>query len=126
TGDEERWEFAQWKNKCLAVNFSDNPQQIIFGGSEFSDLTSALKARHIAVIRDFVVMANTNDGVDGNVPSRVRWSAFNDETDWTVSASTLAGSNDLKTAEVSRIFGGEFGVIFQPGAVWRMSFVGSP
>lgn len=126
TASEEIWEFAQWKNKVLATNFSDNPQQLTLGGSAFSDLTTALKARHISVIRDFVVFGNTTDTTDGNVPSRVRWSAFGDETDYTVSASTLSDYQDLQVAAVDRIFGGEYGVIFQPNSVWRMTFVGAP
>lgn len=126
TADEERWEFVQWKNKILAVNFSDNPQQITFGDTNFSDLTSDFRARHIAVVRDFVVAANTFDAVDDLVPSRVRWSAFNNETDWTVSPATLADYQDLKVAAVERIFGGEFGVVFQRNSVWRQSFVGAP
>lgn len=126
TADGERWEFVQWKNKVLGVNFSDNPQQITMGGSAFSDLTTAFRAKHIAVVRDFVVAANTFDSTDDEVPSRVRWSAFNDETDWTVSPATLSDFQDLQTAEISRVFGGEFGVIFQPNSVWRMSFVGAP
>jgi len=126
TATEEIWEFIPWKNKLLATNFSDSPQQITLGGSVFSDLTTAFKARHISSVRDFVVMANTNDSSDGNVTSRVRWSAFNDETDWTVSSSTLSGYQDLKNAPVIRIFGGEFGVIFQRESVWRMTFIGSP
>ena len=126
TGADERWEFTQWKNKILAVNYSDNPQQITMGGTNFSNLTTVFKARHITVIRDFVVMANTFDSTDDAVPDRVRWSAFNDETDYTVSASTLSDFQDLKTGEVSRIFGGEFGVILQPNSVWRMTFVGAP
>lgn len=123
---EGRWEFAVWKNKTLATNFSDNPQQITFGGSIFSDLTTAFKAKHVAVVRDFVVFANTNDTSDGFVPDRVRWSAFDDETDYTVSASTLSDYQDLKTAAIERIFGGEYGVIFQKNSVWRMTFVGTP
>lgn len=126
TGTGERWEFAPWKNKMLAVNFTDDPQQLTFGGTAFSDLTTALKARHIATIRDFVVMANTFDGTDGNVPNRVRWSAFNDETDWTVSASTLSDFQDLKTGAVQRVFGGEFGVVLQRESVYRQTFVGAP
>lgn len=126
TADDEVWEFTPWKDKVLAVNFSDNPQQITFGDSVFANLTTDFKARHITSIRDFVVVANTFDSTDDNVPSRVRWSAFNDEADWTVSASTLSDFQDLKTAAVTRIFGGEFGVIFQNNNVWRMSFVGAP
>lgn len=125
TAAGDAWEFVPWKNKLLAVNFTNNPQAVTFGGT-FGNLTTALKAHHIAVIRDFVVMANTFDAVDGEVPFRVRWSAFGNETDWTVSPSTLADYQDLKISRVERIFGGEYGVIFQPDNVWRMSFVGAP
>ncbi len=126
TGTGEYWEFAVWKNKVLATNFSDPPQQITFGQTAFSDLTTALRARRIAIIRDFVVLANTFDATDGDVPSRVRWSAFNNETDFTVSPSTLSGFQDLKISKIQRLFGGQYGVILQPDRVWRMSFVGAP
>src|SRR5690606_8482560 len=120
------WQFVSWKNKVLATNFNDNPQQITFGAGNFSNLTTAFKARHITTIRDFVVVANTSDATDGLVPSRVRWSAFNDETDWTVSPSTLSDFNDLKIAPVIRILGGEYGIICQRNSIWRMTFVGAP
>jgi hypothetical protein len=126
TGSGEVWEFVAWKNKILATNFTNNPQSITFGGAAFADLTAALRARHIAVVRDFVVLGNTFDGVDGDVPARVRWCAFGNETDWTVSPSTLADYQDLKTSKVERIFGGEYAVILQPDNVWRMTFSGAP
>lgn len=126
TADGEAWEFTPWKNKVLATNFSDSPQQITMGATAFSDLTTDFKARHITSIRDFVVVANTTDSTDGTVPSRMRWSAFNDETNWTVSASTLSDYQDLKIAPIERIFGGEFGVILSTESVWRMSFIGAP
>ncbi len=124
TGTEEAWEFVKWKNKVLATNFSDDPQQITLGGTAFSDLTTAFKARHIARVRDFVVFANHNDPSDGLTPDRVRWSAIDDETDYTVSPTTLSDFQDLKTGAIQRIFGGEFGVIFLRDAIWRMTFTG--
>ncbi|BAQ16908.1 hypothetical protein GL4_1452 [Methyloceanibacter caenitepidi] len=126
TAPDEHWEFAVWKNKVLGTNYSDSPQQITFGDTEYTQLTAALRARRIAVIRDFVVFANTFDSTDGEVPSRVRWSAFNDETDYTVSPATLSDFQDLKISKIQRVFGGEYGVILQPDRVWRMSFVGAP
>lgn len=129
TGSDERWEFVAWQDKVLAVNFSDDPQQITMGNANFEVLTTDFRARHITAIRDFVVVANTFDSTDGTQTTRVRWSAFNDETDWTVSASTLADFQDLKTEHsdrIERIFGGEFGVIFQTDNTWRMTFVGAP
>lgn len=127
TAANEVWEFARWENKVLAVNFSDNPQQITIGDAAFSDLTTALKARHIAVVGDFVVMGNTYDGSDGNMPNRVRWSAIGDETDWTVSPSTLSDYRDLTTGgAIQKILGGEVGIIVCERSTFRMSFIGSP
>lgn len=128
TAEGERWEFVHWKEKVLATNFSDFPREITIGASLFSILTNDLRARHIAVVRNFVVFGNTFDGSDGNVPYRVRWSALDDETDYTVSPVTLSDFQDLKGigGQITKVVGGEFGVIFQERAVWRMSFVGSP
>ena len=127
TGTDEIWNFARWKNKILAVNFSNNPQQITMGAALFSNLTTALRARNIAVVGDFVVMSNTYDGSDGNVPNRVRWSAIDDETDWTVSASTLSDYRDLPTGgPVRKVVGGEVGIVVSERSVYRMSYVGAP
>ena len=127
TGSGERWEFARWKEKVIATNFSDNPQQITFGGANFSDLTTALRFRHVGVVRDFVVAGHTYDGTDGTVRDRVRWSAINDETDWTVSATTLSDFRDLNVGGgVQAVIGGEYGVIVMERSTFRMTFVGTP
>jgi hypothetical protein len=127
TGATEVWEFVRWENKILATNFSDSPQQITFGAANFSNLTTDLKARHIAVVRDFVVVGNTYDASDGNVPNRVRWSAIGNETSWTVSASTLADFRDLTTGgAIQKVLGGEVGIIVSQRSVFRMTWVGAP
>jgi len=127
TGADEVWEFARWENKILAVNFSNNPQQITMGAAAFSNLTTDFRARHIGVVRDFVVMGNTYDASDGNAPNRIRWCGIGDETDWTVSASTLADYRDLTTGgPIYKIIGGEVGIIVCQRSVFRMSFIGSP
>lgn len=122
---EEGWEFARWRGKVLAVSIDENPQQITLGGSTFSDLTTAFQARRIAVIRDFVVVGNLNDG--GEKRDRVRWSAFGDETDFTVSSVTGSDVRDLNAGgQIQRIFGGEFGVILSERSTWSMNYVGAP
>ena len=128
TADGEAWEFAQWENKILATNFSNDPQQITMAiGNVFSDLVTSFTARHVAVIGDFVVFGNINDDVDGEVPWRIKWSASNDETDWTVSPVTLSSQRELETGDsINRILGGEFGIILTQNATWRMTFIGSP
>lgn len=127
TATEESWAFARWKNKVIATNFSDDPQFLAMGGTAFADLTTAFKARHVAVVRDFVVFGNTTDAADGARIDRVRWSAQGDETDYTVSATTGADVRDLAAGgQVQAIVGGEFGVIVSERSTWRMSFTGAP
>lgn len=127
TAAEERWDFTQWKNRVIATNYSDNPQVITFGGMDFADLTTDFKARTVATVRDFVVFGATFDASDGEQPDRVRWSAIDDETDYTVDPATLSDFQNLKTGEVKRILPvAEFGLILQRDAIWRMLFVGAP
>lgn len=121
------WEFVQWGNTVIGVNgHTDLPQQISLGATTFADLSSGVKAKHIAVMRDFVVMGNVSDSA-ANV-YRVRWSAINNPTSWTVDAATLADYQDLPSegGHIQKVLGGEFGVVLQQKSVWRMLFVGSP
>jgi len=127
TASGEIWNFVRWKNKVIATNFSDNPQQITMGGSNFSELTADFRARNVSVVDDFVVFSNTFDSTDGNVPNRIRWSAIDDETDYTVSPTTLSNFRDLPTGgPIRRIIGGEVGVVVCERAIYRMDFVGPP
>ena len=132
TGALEFWEFTKWGNKVIATNFTDAPQIITLGGANFAALSgSPPKARHIAVIRGFVVLGNLDEG--GTVTTnKIRWSGIEDETSWTASATTQADSQELYSSApfgggwVQRIVGGEYGVVFQEYTCWRMSYVGSP
>lgn len=127
TGDGEIWNFARWENKVIATNFSDNPQEITMGATNFSQLTSLFRARNVAVVGDFVVFSNTWDATDGNVPNRLRWSGIGDETTYTVSATTLSDFRDLPTGgPIQKVVGGEVGIIVSDRSVWRMQFVGAP
>lgn len=126
-GAEDYWEFANWGNTIIGVNgFSDLPQQISLGGANFVNMSVGVKAKHIAIMRDFVVLGNVSDSA-ANV-YRVRWSAINNPLSFTVDAATLADYQDLPSegGPVQRVLGGEFGVILQQRSVWRMLFVGSP
>lgn len=127
---EAYWEFTKWGNKCIATNFDDEIQVITLGGSAFADLGGTPpQARHINTIGSFVVVGNTYDASDGNVPYRVRWSGFENEATWAVSATTQADYQDLYgnggwVQNISNLQGR--GLIFQEQAIWIMSYIGSP
>src|SRR3990167_1740185 len=58
-----RWEIAQFNNIMLATKYGDNVQTDSVAGASFSvAITSANvpKAKHIAALRDFVVLGFTN------------------------------------------------------------------
>lgn len=127
TAIQDWWEMTQWGSTVIAVNGVDATQVITLGGSNFAALAgSPPKARHITTIKDFVVLGNIDDGTP--YPNRVRWSAINNSTDWTVSASTQADYQDLQGdgGWVQKVVGGEYGLVFQERAVWKMTYVGSP
>ena len=130
TGTDERWEFAKYGERIIATNFSDPIQSYVLGSSSaFANLSaSAPQARHIAIMRSFVVLGNTFDSSDGNVPYRLRWSALDNPTDYTISASTQADFQDLNATRgwVQAVCGGDYGVIFQERAISRMVYEGSP
>ena len=122
------WAFTQFGSNIIATNFADNIQKFTEGtSSAFSDLVS-LKAKYIAVIRDFVVAGYTNES--GTVYNqRVKWSGINDSSTWTPSQATQSGFQDIvgSHGNIQAIVGGESaGVIFMEKAIYRMSYVGVP
>ncbi len=128
TDNSEKWSFIKWGNNVIGSKMGDIPQILALGGTTFADLdATAPHARTMAVVRDFIVLGNTYDGTDGNVPNRVWWSAFNDETGWTP-GTDQSDRQDLQGdgGAVQKIGGGEYGIIIQERACWRMSYVGTP
>lgn len=126
----ETWEFVQFGQRILASSISAPLQGITFGGLNFADeLTSTEKpqARHIGVVRDFVVLGNTFDATDGNVPEQVWWLARNSTVDADPAQATLADKQILPNGgAVQKVVGGEYGVIFKERSIYRMSFEGVP
>lgn len=134
---DDYWEFTQFGNFVIATDFKDAIQSYELGVStDFADLTatstasvSAPKARYIDVVRtDFLVVANTNDPVDGYKPYRVRWCGLGSRLLWKVSATTQADYQDLDASYgwINKFVGGDYGTIFQERAITRMDYIGSP
>lgn len=121
---EDFWEFASWGNTVIATNIATVAQEITLGAANFAVLAgSPPQAKHIAIVRDFVVLGHL-----ATFTQRVEWSAINNSQSWAVSGATQADYQDLvgNGGWVQRIIGGEYGVVFQEKAIWRMSYIGSP
>ena len=122
------WEFTKFGDRVIAVNINDVPQYYDVGVSSlFADLPgSPPNAKHIAVVRDFIVLGSINDG--STRPGVIEWSGFNNSEQWTASLATQQSQKELfgRGGEVQRIVPGEYGVIFQEHSIWRMDYVGPP
>ena len=122
------WAFTQFGSNIIATNHADNIQKFEEGvDSAFSDLVS-LKAKYIAVIRDFVVAGYTTES-STIYNQRVKWSGINDSATWTPSQATQSGFQDIvgSHGNSQAIVGGESaGVIFMEKAIYRMEYVGTP
>lgn len=126
--NSDSWNFIKWGDQVIASKFGDVPQVINLGVDiVFADLAGTPpQGKTVTTTNNFVVFGNTSD-VDGARTNRVRWSGFENATDWT------AGTNqsDFQNLEgrggfIQRIVGGEFATIFQERSIWRMSYVGTP
>ena len=87
-------------------------------------VSAAPIAKHLTVIRDFVVGAYIEAGT---YPNRVQWSDVNSPNYWNSDGASLADFQDIEDGgDITGITGGEFGVVLMENALVRMSFVGSP
>lgn len=123
------WEMVKFGERIIAASIEDPIQFYDMGASTlFSDLPGTPpQAKHIAVVRDFVVLGNLDDG-GTQYPSRVQWSGFNNSDIWGVNAGAQADFQDLfgNGGAIQRIVPGEYGVIFQENSIWRMNYAGPP
>lgn len=119
----ERWEFVQFGQRIITTQISDPVQYYDIGSSStFDDLAgSPPQARHIAVVRDFVVLGNT-----ATSPNQIVWSGFNNSAQWTAGINQSDAQTLQDYGAVQKIIGGESGVIFQQRAITRMTYVGPP
>jgi hypothetical protein len=134
----EIWSFALFGARVIAVAEGQAIQSYVLGSSSlFSALSaSAPKARYCTVVKDWFVVANTSDSVNGDQPQRIQWSAIDDPTTWPVSGS----NQEAEVMAGSQIFPGDQGwimgivgnlgtsdgAIFFERAIWRMVYSGSP
>jgi hypothetical protein len=127
TGANDRVRFTQFGKRVISANNADRLQAWTLGTStSFADLSATAPiAKFITVVRDFVVCANTLETTQQQY--RVRWSAINDETDWTEDVNTQSDYQDIPDGgQIVGIRGGEFGLVLLERAIHRMTYVGTP
>lgn len=128
TGSNDRVRFTQFGKNVIICNNADKLKSWVLGtSSTFADVAAnAPIAKYITVVRDFVVVANTYES-SVQQQYRVRWSAINDETDWTENVNTQSDYQDIPDGgQIMGIRGGEFGLVLLERSIHRMSYVGTP
>jgi hypothetical protein len=124
----ERWEFAQFGNKVIATGGTgEEPQVWTLGTSTaFADLAgSPPKGDFLAVVRDFVWIANADDG-SGRVPYKAYWSGFDDPTSWTAGTDQSDFQSIPDAGNIVKIIGGEYCTILMERAIVRATYTGLP
>ena len=121
------WRFTQFGEHVIAVAAGFAPQYYDLSGvpasTTFQNLAgSPPTAQDVAVVRDFVVLAQP----DGE-RQRVQWSGFNNDEIWG-SIVNQADFQELRgrIGTVQRIVPGEYGLIICEHSILRMDYVGPP
>jgi len=129
TSTDERWRFVTFGNLLIASHYDVPVQSFnLTSGTLFDDhITSTLKpkAKYMAVIGEFLVLANTSEGGTA-YPYRVRWPSINDSTNFDPSVSRQSDFQDiLDGGHVTGIVGNkEYGVVILEKDLRRMEYVG--
>lgn len=129
------WKFAQFDELVVATNYANIPQAATVGGATFGALATtgtAPAARHIGVVRRFVVLGDTSDTTGGAIPYRIVWSGIDAPRTWPTPGSATAiaiqsGEQFLPShlGAVMGIFGGDqHGIVGQELGITRMTYVG--
>lgn len=126
---DEKWNFTKYGSWVIGTNYVNVPQFIDTNENEtFEDLTTLVQAKYVCTSRGFVVVANTNDAFDGQIPYRVRWSGLDQPQSWDFSLTTQADFQDINggSGVIQGIVGGEDVTIFMKNSIIKMTYVGTP
>lgn len=127
-GTKDRWRFVQFGNEVIASGGTGVALQKWDLGSstQFAVLsTDAPKADFIAVVRDFVWLANIDEG-SGRVPYKVYWSGFNDTTSWTAGTEQSDFQEIPDAGAITGLVGGEYATVLMDKAIIRATYTGPP
>jgi len=124
----ERWRFVQFGDTVIASGGIGEELQKFQLGTDtvFSDLSGTPpKADFIAVVRDFVWVANIDTG-SGRVPYKAYWSGFNDITSWTAGTDQSDFQEIPDAGAITGMVGGEYCTILMERAIVRATYTGPP
>lgn len=134
------WSATAFGTRAIFTDYVDAIQTFnVASDTTFSVLSSAApKAKFCCTIRDFLMVGNTSDSVNGAVPYRVWWSAIGDPTNWPTPGSLTAISvqsdfQDLVQTDLGHVTGMVGGLLssadgaaFCERGIYSINYAGSP
>lgn len=114
-----RWGFENWGDLTVIANGVD----LAYYDGTARTAIPGIKCGLVSRVKDFLVAADLTGS-----PSFIRWSAFNDITDWKPSKKTQADLNDMgaEFGAVMGVIGNENPFILQERSISRMTYAGPP
>ena len=134
-----RWNFDLFGDDVIAVNYDDVPQRYVLGTSTvFAAVhADAPRARHCAVVREFLVFGNlvgrgVHAAIYGTREDGVHWGGQGSSSSWPQTGTSAAQAvlSDWQPivdegGEITSMVGGtDYGLIFKRRSIHRMDFVG--
>ncbi|AYD00917.1 hypothetical protein [Neorhizobium sp. NCHU2750] len=128
TSATEKWKSIEFGSLTIMTNWDNEPQYIDRNiDTQFANLTTLAKGRHIATHKGFTILGSTWDSLDGAVPYRVRWSGIESPGDWTYSAATQADFQDIQGyGNIQGIVTDDSCYILLQRGIVQMTYIGSP
>lgn len=133
---QNKWMFSLFGKSLYAASAINNTQRInINVVSAFSDLlyTAFPRSKYIATVKDFNVLANVDDPANVAQYRRVWWSGKGNPEVFPTPGSSAANQvqSDYQDLEsdggiITGLVGGEYGIVFQENAIWKMIYEGPP
>lgn len=118
------WSFTQFGNYVIAAQAGDPVQYFELGVSTyFANLAgSPPQAAYVSTVGNFVVLSSLVSD-----PFSIAWSSFGDPEGWTAGTDQSDTQTFPDGGIVRGVAGGEFGYVFQDGAIRTMTYApGSP
>ena len=115
------WHFAQFGDLAICTNGGAVVKYTISTGLAANLAGSPPSAAYSAIVKDQVFLAG-----NGSADQTVYWSGLNNAEGWTIGVNQCDDQIIPDNGPITGISGGEFGLVFQGGAINIFEYVGSP